>query len=492
MRQFKNIVIVFILAGLFFSCNDWLDQKPYDKVSGDELYSTEAGVQEVLNGLYLGLLNRKLYGGELTVGLLEALSMHYSIPDDHKYESPVSFEYNTDYSKSYFSSIWKGMYKLIAECNVFLAQTEQHQANYNAEHYRLYQGEAIALRTFLHFDLLRMFGPAYTEENKNKRAIPYYDREVENPLPYMTVEEITVRLLADIDKAITLLAKDPVYENEGMFSQGATFWDFRNFRFNIYAAYALKARICLHAGDKSATYAITSALLQGKNPSGEGNNFMTVFPSVLSLSNNFRDPVFFSEVIFGMHDVNRTEVHRNYFSTELDITKVAAVSDTRNGELFPLTDLRGNCFSLAEELSENTTLQSISKYQVKSLEATDNMPYRYQIIPLIKKGEIFLMAAESSNNDTDKQHWLSELRLTRGYDQDNISGDLNNLLREEWEREFYAEGQFFYFLKRNGLTELVTQGVSGTGNSAEAQTKNVSLAYYVFPIPEEETNNRTE
>ena len=492
MRQIVNICVVFVCAGLFFSCNDWLDQKPYNKVAGDELYSMETGAQEALNGLYLGMLNRSLYGGELTVGLMEALSMHYSIPADHKYESPVSFEYSSSTSKSYFLSIWKGLYKLIAECNVFLTQIDQNQANYNAENYKLYQGEALALRTFLHFDLLRMFGPACTEANKTKRAIPYYDREVENPTAYMTVEEITSRLLTDIDKAIALLANDPIYEDEGLVSQGGTFWDFRNFRFNIYAAYALKARICLHIGDKTTTYAITSALLEGKNPSGEANNFMNVFPSVLSFGNSYRDPVFFSEVILGMHDVNRTEVHKKYFSTELDITKVAAVSDVRNGELFPLADLRGNCFSTAEELSENISLKSISKYQVKTLESSTTMPYRYQVIPLIKKGEIFLMAAESSNTDSDKQHWLEELRLTRGYNRDNVSGDLDNLLREEYERELYAEGQFFYFLKRNAITTLVTQGVSGSGESAETETKTVSLNYYVFPMPDEETDNRTE
>lgn len=480
--------MIFMLAGIFFSCNDWLDQQPFDKVPGDRLYSTEAGAQEALNGLYLGLLDRNLYGGEMTAGLVEALSMHYVIPSEHRYESPVAFEYNSKTSKPYFLSIWKGLYKLIAECNVFLGQIEQYKANYNADNYKLYEGEALALRTFLHFDLFRLFGPAFTEENRTKRAIPYYAREVEQPAAYMTVEEIYGQLLTDIDRAIGLLAEDPIFKNDKLVSQGTTFWDFRNFRFNIYAAYALKARICLHAGDKQATYAIVSALLEGKDPSGGSNNFMEVFPSTLSFSNSYRDPVGFSELIFGMQDINRIELHKKYFSTELKATSIAAASEERYDQLFSLTDIRKNGFGSADDVSEATPLKSIVKYQDKTVDSQDTIPYRYQIIPLIKKGEIFLMAAESSDNDTDKQYWLEQLRLARGYNRDNVSGDLTGLLREEYERELYAEGQFFYFLKRNGLTTLVTQEVS----NGEIVKKTVSPNYFVFPVPDEETDNRTE
>ena len=60
----KRIIIILTAAlmGTFSSCTNWLEHTPYDQVPGDELYATEAGVQEALNGLYLGLLNRNLWG----------------------------------------------------------------------------------------------------------------------------------------------------------------------------------------------------------------------------------------------------------------------------------------------------------------------------------------------------------------------------------------------------------------------------------------------
>lgn len=482
----KIIIFIIALVGTFSSCTNWLEHTPYDQVPGDELYTTEAGAQEALNGLYLGLLDRSLYGGELTVGMLEALSMHYFIPEDHKYEELTSQQYTTSGSKSYFLNVWKGLYKLIAECNVFLANIEEYRDNYDADNYNLYRGEAIALRTFLHFDLFRMFAPAWSEETKSERAISYYDREVEQPTAYMTVEEITTQLLKDIDEAIALLAKDPILENTDYVSQGATFWDFRSFRFNLYAAYALKARICLTTGDKATAHSIATALLESRFPKGGSNNFMNIFPSIQEAPET--DPIGYTEMLFGMHDINRKNLYDTYFSTELQSTSICAVNETRNSALFPLAqDIRRNNFVSAPSISSSIPLMSIVKYQEQEAHANSKLYYRYDIIPLIKKGELYLIAAESSDNDTDKQHWLEELRLTRGYFENNVSGDLNQMVQEEYERELYAEGQYFFYLKRNGITTLPDPSASDAST-----TKNVSASYFVFPIPEEETNNRTD
>ncbi len=46
-------------------------------------------------------------------------------------------------------------------------------------------------------------------------------------------------------------------------------------------------------------------------------------------------------------------------------------------------------------------------------------------------------------------------------------------------KEFYGEGQYYYFLKRNGKTS-----VSGPNGSKKPN--------YVIPLPESETNNRRD
>lgn len=371
MKQFINIVVILLFTSLITSCNDWLNQTPFDKIPGDELYTTEAGAEEALNGLYLGLVNRSLYGGELTVGLIEALPEHYYIPTSHRYKDLVDQKYATDASKSYFLSIWKGMYRQIANCNVFLEQTALNQGSYNAENYKLFRGEALALRTFLHFDLFRLFGPAYTEENKTKQAVPYYDQETDSPTPFLTGEEMMSKLMGDIDEAISLLEHDPVFYLDTLsFKSGGNtnaFWLYRCFRFNSYAAQALKARMCLHMGDKPTAYAIASALLNGQNPAGGANNFNIAFPSIQNFSSNYRDLLLFSEVIFGMHDIDRESMHRDYFSLDLTTEKVLLAGDKWRTNKYGsnMQDIRYRGFGDATDKSETETMLSVLKYQKK-------------------------------------------------------------------------------------------------------------------------------
>ena len=53
----KNKIYTGMLLGCFLlcGCSDWLDVKPYDKISDDELFSTEEGFQKLLNGVYVEL-----------------------------------------------------------------------------------------------------------------------------------------------------------------------------------------------------------------------------------------------------------------------------------------------------------------------------------------------------------------------------------------------------------------------------------------------------
>ncbi len=50
-------------------------------------------------------------------------------------------------------------YKIVADVNSILQKIDQQKALFTGDNYRLIKGEALALRAFAHFDVLRMFGP---------------------------------------------------------------------------------------------------------------------------------------------------------------------------------------------------------------------------------------------------------------------------------------------------------------------------------------------
>ena len=51
-------------------------------------------------------------------------------------------------------------------------------------YYEIMKGEALGLRAFLHFDLLRMFGPVFAMEPQGK-AIPYRTVFSNEPTPVL-------------------------------------------------------------------------------------------------------------------------------------------------------------------------------------------------------------------------------------------------------------------------------------------------------------------
>ena len=64
------------------SCDKWLDVKPYDKISQDELLSTEEGFIKLLNGIYVELNSDILYGGALSVEMIEIMGGAYLMGTD--------------------------------------------------------------------------------------------------------------------------------------------------------------------------------------------------------------------------------------------------------------------------------------------------------------------------------------------------------------------------------------------------------------------------
>ena len=77
IKRYIATIILAIVLLLNFSCTDWLDVKPVDRMSEDQLYSTEAGFRQALNGIYVELNHADLYGDELLVNTVEILAQRY-------------------------------------------------------------------------------------------------------------------------------------------------------------------------------------------------------------------------------------------------------------------------------------------------------------------------------------------------------------------------------------------------------------------------------
>ncbi|MEG1950308.1 MAG: RagB/SusD family nutrient uptake outer membrane protein, partial [Odoribacter sp.] len=73
-------------------------------------------------------------------------------------------------------------------------------------------------------------------------------------------------------------------------------------------------------------------------------------------------------------------------------------------------------------------------------------------MPLIRLSEMYYIQSECENDLAKSTAWLSQVRLARGADELNVFKDEEekmNKLEIEYRKEFYGEGQLWYFLKRN-------------------------------------------
>ena len=120
----------------------------------------------------------------------------------------------------------------------------------NGQNRELITGETYALRAFLHFDLLRLFGPIY-KESPSAESIPYNTKYSISATSILPANQVIEKILNDLKTAEDLLQKsDPIIENgpQNQDSEdGLNHYTYRAQRFYYYAVKALQARVNLYA-----------------------------------------------------------------------------------------------------------------------------------------------------------------------------------------------------------------------------------------------------
>lgn len=94
-------------GGINFSCSNWLDIKPSDRISEENNFSDLAGFKKALNGVYIELNNPDLYGKNLSCEFIEILAQRYAVGDENKSNKELmKFSYNGSAGRGKSTSIW--------------------------------------------------------------------------------------------------------------------------------------------------------------------------------------------------------------------------------------------------------------------------------------------------------------------------------------------------------------------------------------------------
>lgn len=475
--------MILACSTMMVSCDSWLEVKPYDKISEGELQKSEEGYQKMLNGIYIDLNSDALYGQSLSVEMIEVMGGAYDIGTDNSvwgnYKDLSNYQYGTEYWRNRLDQTWNKAYALILNCNKILENIDQNQGLFTGGNYYAVKGEALALRAMLHFDMLRLFGPVYAKDS-DKKAIPYYNKQTNSPEPILTAKEVAEKVVADLEEARILLANDPV-KTEGTLMSGSqdgtsNFMRYRALRLNYYAVEALLARVNLYMGNKTEAFKYATDVIK----TADQGIFPFVDKSLVIGSPADPDRIFSSEVLFALTNTSRSKIHKNFYDPSRLPNYVFRMDDNLMSNIVYGGAATTGGYQDDYRYRANWIATGSNRYFYKYSDMVANGSIQNTMIPMIRLGEMFLIAAESqSDNLANGVQYVNALRRNRGVA--NLQTLTPDLLKYEYIRELYGEGQLFYLYKRLN-SDIIT-------SSNANKNPKASDLIFVVPLPDSETEN---
>ncbi|MBQ8501394.1 MAG: RagB/SusD family nutrient uptake outer membrane protein [Bacteroides sp.] len=471
MKQILYTIVA--LLGIMMSttaCNDWLDVSPETEKKQEDMFSKETGYRNVLTGAYIRMKSTSLYGAEMVHGTVEMLAQHWNNSTAGTFEYYLSmYDYKASTVESAFSSIYSNLYKVIADVNGLLEDIDANKDVFKEDNYELIKAEALGIRAFCHFDILRLFGPMPTNL-PSEAILPYVTTVSTTPNSKITYEAYTQNLLKDLQEAEDLFKdRDPICfksieKLNSISSSEDTYWGYRQMRMNYYAVCATKARVHLWMGNKTEALKYAKLVMDAKDESGNKMYRLGNSDDCARL-----DYTLSCEHIFNMnvYDLASTALGtaRGYEKEKGYLTSKLYGSGS--------TDIR---LTYMWDYVYDSYWWTYNNYFKKYLQS-DNMPtLSKNSIPLIRLYEMYLIAMECSTLE-EATTLYKDMCVARDIPSVTITdiAQLTNILVLEYNKEFYGEGQAFYAYKRLAIEDIFYALEPG------------SISTYVIPLPTSET-----
>ena len=478
MKTFKTIIITLACSLALTACEDFLNITPEGQIKRDELLETPEGIEDALYGAYAQMRNQSLYGQELSFSTVELLAQTLTCEGNKTIEALTKYDYANTSVKGIFEGIWTAMYKNISNVNSIL--DAPLVASASEFPYTIYKGEALGLRAFMHFDLMRLFAHQITQV-PHAGGIPYAKSFSLNTPPFESLAQNYEHILADLHEAERLLADEAKYVNTSVFMTD------RQIHCNLYAVQALLARVYLTKGDKAKAAEYAQKVI---DHSPYRLNDKTEVDGDLAgvLSRN--------ETLFGIYFA---EFYTNVYAKLEATTSYSSLDPRADIEEIYAQEEQGADFRKSANLKSvdrggSATLRLSKLTDIYELggNVSDRPKDRILGINLIRLPEMYYIMAEALLEATDTigaTKYFDCVLESRGLTAlsarmpaDTITQERINL---EHFKEYIGEGYTFYNLKRQ---HLPIDAWDAKTNSLRTEAPDTAI--YRIPIPDSEYANR--
>ena len=494
----KKYILAFCAFSLLVSsCGGWLDVRGENIQKEKNQYETYKGFRDALTGCYMTMSDNSIYGKNLTMTHIENLAdswfFNESFKDNVEPQYSLSFhKYTTDAGRASINSMYAGLFTTISSANVIIKNIAENGGNIGDEKIcNMIHGEALAIRAYCQFDVLRMFGQLPKDGTK-KVLLPYsYTTSIDEMPSYYDYDAYVANIISDVTTAENLLKEsDPIMSStfsalNNTSNVNDIFLAYRQARLNYWAVRALHARIDMYIGNTAEAHDIALQIINAKN--ADGSNVISL-SGVSDLKAGYN--ALPNECLFyiSKYDVN------SYANNDLIGGRSVQGRDfhyllTNNmlNDLFASlpnsTASHNRYLYLWNRNIKNITSQTtpaLKKYWYdESKASTHNLMTQYQIVPMIRLSEMYLIAMESSNSLEEVLSLYSTYMSDREFtlytpftSLDEVKAEIPN----EYQREFIGEGQMFYVYKRLAAKKM-------RWNSEQIKEDD-----YILPLPSSEYN----
>lgn len=468
-KNMKKYVFICIIVGLSFSCENFLDLGPENRINTQSYYKSQNDVQTILVGAYSslqGIHNINLHylgdmatdNGEIQLGNPSASELQFD---------QIAFSASNDYVGSY----WTSCYSLITRCNTVLNHVEK--VGFDDATKKSIQGQCRFLRAYGYFLLVRMFGEVTVvyEEFTSPDQVAAYD------MRRKPIEEVYTLMVDDLTEAEKLLPA-VVPADRGQASIGAV----KTLLAKIYltrkeygkALIELEAVMALKKADGSKAYDLYTGgygkLFSEKNDDliesifevefasgniGEGNSYAAQFyPLIQGMK------VFKGDLLGGGRCVPTQSLMDAYEPGDNR-------KDASMGDQLPITGGMMTSRFCKKFIDYNVTILSDGGVNFTA--------YRY--------ADILLMYAEVLNElDRSGETYLNMVRDRAGLGPKTSlnKDDFRLAIEQERRVEFAFEQQRWFDLVRTGRLQVVMDAHF----QSKGQAFTVAAHEWILPVPQ--------
>lgn len=474
--------IFFLIALLMMtlsSCNDYFDKTGDEQhITDKKFFGDEAAFASALTDCYTLMRSRDLYGGMLTLEMMEFANQNMA-PHDAFSSAAAQLNFADAALAARIDSMTHAAYRVVAACNKLIDEAERTKVVFtSAGKKKIITAEAYALRAAVQFDLLRLFHPAPAID-AGFRGLPYVTHTSANVPEALTTTQILQAVNDDLVHAAQFLkTADPILkERNSIVGVGEFDRRLRTFQMNYYAVKAVQARVALWQGNyEQAVAQADSVLAHLQNTVARYRLFYWVTPGHYGSDFSFsREYVFgiastptgfarLSDDMFKTKGIQTTTSLRDIYADNADIRYRAWFRQ------------QGSGYAMSNKFGSATLL---TDYVYSTSATATSLP---AAIPYIKLGEVMLIKAEALNEMGQTSAARSLLEEMQGYKDISYASratsvtkeSLRELIYDEARRDLFGEGQLFYLNKRLGLTSV---------KAADGTMRTVTLNQYTFPLP---------